>query len=167
MATGYTTDANALKAAIQTHLYDADLGGYPLSLDTPTNAATIATDATANALKLGLVPDADVDNVLATLDQAETSHGVELTQTAGGVSRADGYGHEIEPLTNYWVTQGRNAAGDADGGLDVARSYWGQQVDPNGPYYTGTTWDTLTATASSSAPPTAWPTVGVPESARS
>jgi hypothetical protein len=140
-AAEYVADAAALKAAMQTHLWNDDLGAYPLSSDTAANRATVATDANANALRLGLVPDGRTPALLALLDGAATPHGVEMTQTAGGTSKADPYGHEIEPLTNFWTTDGRLAAGDEVGGLDVARSFWGQQVDPDGPYYTGTTWE--------------------------
>ncbi|WP_134768545.1 alpha-L-rhamnosidase C-terminal domain-containing protein [Nocardioides sp. 1609] len=142
-AAAYADDATALKQAMLDHLWNDELGAFPLSLDIPTNAATIATDANANALRLGVVPDGRSAALLKTLEGAETPYGIEMTQIAGGSSRADGNGHEVEPLTNYWTVQGRLAAGAEKDGLDLARTYWGQQVDPTGPYYTGTTWEFL------------------------
>jgi hypothetical protein len=144
MAAKYTQDAAALKSAMQAHLWSDDLGAYPLGTNSATDLTTIPLDANANALRLGLVPAGKEAALLKILEGGHTPYGSKMTQsTVGAASRADGYGHEIEALGNFWEVQARLASGDATGGLNLARTYWGQQVDTSSPYYTGTTWEFL------------------------
>ncbi|TCI96352.1 Ig-like domain repeat protein [Aeromicrobium sp. IC_218] len=140
----YQADADALKAAIQKHLWSEELNAYVLGLDNEEDRTTIPLDANANALREGLVPAGKTPALLKRLEGGWTPYGSLLTHDLqGSPSRQDPTGQVLEPLPNYWEVLGRYNVGDDENALKVARAWWGQQVDEDHPYYTGATWEFL------------------------
>ncbi|MDL4817285.1 alpha-L-rhamnosidase-related protein [Actinomadura opuntiae] len=125
--------AEAVKTAINTRLWNPDLGAYGQSSDNP---GRLVEDANAAALQYGIVPEDRRASVLAALKKLWTPYGTIL-----GPGLADPTGHTIEPYGNGMETAGRFAAGDTAGAFDLMRRTWGQMVDERDPLYTGGLWE--------------------------
>ncbi|MET8592844.1 alpha-L-rhamnosidase C-terminal domain-containing protein [Streptomyces sp. NPDC005078] len=137
LATQYNGQADALKSAINAHLWSPTLGAYMQSSAKP---AVMVEDANALALQYGIVPADKVASVQAALKTLWTAHGAQI-----GTGLVDPYGHTIEPYGNGLETAGRFASGDTAGALDLMNRTWGQMIDPQNPLYTGAFWEFLTA----------------------
>jgi hypothetical protein len=133
----YNGQADALKTAVNAHLWSPTLGAYMQSATEPT---VMVEDANALSLQYGIVPADKVASVQAALKTLWTSHGAQL-----GTGLVDPYGHTIEPYGNGMETAGRFASGDTAGALDLMNRTWGQMIDPTNPLYTGAFWEFLTA----------------------
>jgi hypothetical protein len=127
------TKADAIKAAINTRLWNPQLGAYGQSSDHPD---VLVEDANALALQNDIVPVERRASVLAALKTLWTPYGAII-----GPGLADPTGHTIEPFGNGMETAGRFAVGDTGGALALMRRMWGQMVDRNDPLYTGGLWE--------------------------
>ena len=140
MADQYTADAAALKDAINSTLFNTSAGLYVRSnIDT----ARFPLDANMNAVRLGVAPADQVQNILDYFKAAWVEHGSQITQPAP--SMTDPFGHTIEPLNNTWEMFARLQSNDAAGALELMRRLWGLQVDPNSGYFTNTLWEFVLA----------------------
>ena len=137
LATAYDGQADALKSAVNAHLWSPALGAYMQSSAKP---AVMVEDANALALQYDIVPADKVASVRAALKTLWTPHGAQL-----GTGLVDPYGHTIEPYGNGLETAGRFVSGDTAGALDLMNRTWGQMTDPKNPLYTGAFWEFLTA----------------------
>jgi hypothetical protein len=136
MVDQYTADAAALKEAINSTLFDTSAGLYVRSnLDT----ARFPLDANMNAVRFGVAPADQVQNILDYFKAAWVEHGSEITQPSP--SMTDPFGHTIEPLNNTWEMFARLQSNDAAGALELMRRLWGLQIDPNSGYFTNTFWE--------------------------
>jgi hypothetical protein len=126
-------EADAIKAAINARLWNAQLGAYGQSSDHPD---VLVEDANALALQYDIAPAARRASVLAALKTLWTPYGAII-----GPGLADPTGHTIEPFGNGMETAGRFAAGDTGGALALMRLMWGQMVDRRDPLYTGGLWE--------------------------
>jgi len=136
----YTGKAAALKEAINTRLFSADVGLY---VHTNTRTTVYPLDANMNAVRLGVAPADKVAGILTYFRDRWQPHGSQISQPAP--SMADPFGHTIEPLNNTWEMMARFHSGDAAGALELMRRLWGVQVDPDSGYYTGTLWEFVNA----------------------
>jgi hypothetical protein len=134
--TTYTNQANALKNAINSRLFNTSVGVYVRS---NTDTARYPLDANMNAVRLGVAPPERVAGILSYFRNRWTAHGSQITQPSP--SMTDPYGHTIEPLNNTWELMARMEADDDDNALELMRRLWGLQVDPNSGFYTGTFWE--------------------------
>jgi hypothetical protein len=134
--TDYTNRAASLKAAINARLFNASAGLYQ---HTNTRTTVFPLDANMNAIRLGVAPANQVQNILGFFRARWQAHGSQISQPSP--SMADPGGHTIEPLNNTWELMARMSADDTTGALDLMRRLWGVQVDPNSGFYTGTFWE--------------------------
>jgi hypothetical protein len=134
--TEYTDKAAALKAAINTRLFNSAAGLYQ---HTDTRPNVFPLDANMNAIRLGVVSEDKIQPILTYFKDRWQPHGSEITQPAP--SMTDPFGHTIEPLNNTWEMMARIRSGDAAGAIELLRRLWGLQVDPNSGFYTGTFWE--------------------------
>nr|MDT0661938.1 alpha-L-rhamnosidase C-terminal domain-containing protein [Micromonospora sp. DSM 115978] len=132
----YTNRANALRNAINARLWNAVAGLYKHTYARPN---VFPLDANMNAIRLGVAPPDRVPGILTYFRNRWQAHGSQISQPAP--SMADPYGHTIEPLNNTWEVMARFDSGDTTGAIDLMRRHWGNQVDPNSGYYTGTFWE--------------------------
>jgi hypothetical protein len=132
-AAGYDATADAVKAAVNAHLWSPGLGAYGQSTDHPD---VLVEDANALALQYDIVPADRRASVLRALTKLWTPYGAIL-----GPGLQDPTGHTIEPFGNGMETAGRFAVGDVDGALALMRRTWGPMVDPGNPLYTGGLWE--------------------------
>ncbi len=140
-AARYAEAAERLKANINDHLWSDSLGAYIHSDVMPT---VIPADANSDAIRLGVAPRGKVQGILDVLRRTWTGHGNVLSQSVpAGPSLADGYGHEIEPLTNTWESEARYVAGDTESALELTRDLIGPMVDESSDFYTGALWEFL------------------------
>ena len=132
----YTSKAAALKAAINSRLWNASAGLYQ---QTDTVANIFPLDANMNAIRLGLAPADKVNSILSYFRSGWQPHGDTISQPQP--SLCDPSCHTIEPLNNTWELAARFQTGDTANALDLMRRLWGVQVDPNSGFYTGTFWE--------------------------
>ena len=132
-ATGYDATAEAIKTAVNAHLWNPALGAYGQSSDHPD---VLVEDANALALQYGFVPAERQASVLRALTTLWTPYGAIM-----GPGLQDPTGHTIEPFGNGMETAGRFAVNDVDGALALMRRTWGPMVDPRNPLYTGGLWE--------------------------
>jgi hypothetical protein len=132
-ADGYDAKADAIRTAVNTRLWNPQLGAYGQSSDHPE---VLVEDANALALQYGFASDERRASVLAALKTLWTPHGAIM-----GPGLADPTQHTIEPFGNGMETAGRFAVGDPSGAFDLMRRTWGQMVDPGDPLYTGGLWE--------------------------
>jgi hypothetical protein len=132
-ATGYDAKAGAIKAAVNSRLWNPTLGAYGQSTDHPD---VLVEDANALALQYDFVPVDRQASVLHALRTLWTPYGAIL-----GPGLQDPTGHTIEPFGNGMETAGRFAVDDVGGALALMRRTWGPMVDPANPLYTGGLWE--------------------------
>jgi hypothetical protein len=132
-ATGYDATADAIKAAVNSRLWNPALGAYGQSTDHPD---VLVEDANALALQYDFVPVDRQASVRRALRTLWTPYGAIM-----GPGLQDPTGHTIEPFGNGMETAGRFAVDDVDGALALMRRTWGPMVDPANPLYTGGLWE--------------------------
>ncbi|MFL6140590.1 MAG: alpha-L-rhamnosidase C-terminal domain-containing protein [Labedaea sp.] len=130
--------AEAIKAAINSRLWNPVLGAYGQSSD---HLDVLVEDANGLALQYGIAPADRRASVLAALRTLWTPYGAII-----GPGLQDPTGHVIEPFGNGMETAGRFVAGDVAGAFDLMRRTWGPMVDPDDPLYTGGLWEFKNAT---------------------
>ena len=131
----YVAQAGALKRAINAHLFDSATGAYEVSNQEP---GTIAEDANAEAILYGIAPGDRAPSILRVLQSTLwTARGAEPFSSNAHYSAI------ISPYVNGLEVDARFAAGDTTGAMQLLQDMWGQMLDPEGPYYTGTFWEKL------------------------
>ena len=136
-AAAYTSDAAALKTAINDNLYDSSTGLYYLS---NTDTTTVAQDANSLAVLYGVAPAADDATLLAALK-------TDLWTTPYGPEPFTGstYSSVISPyVTGYEVDASLSASDTADA-ESLLETVWGDMINPSNPDYTGTMWENISA----------------------
>jgi hypothetical protein len=132
--------ATALKAAINSQLFNTSLGVYQLSSSNngTVPATAVPQDANAEAIDFGVAPATKVPGILAYLkDNLWGTYGPQP------YSASAGYSTIISPFVTGYELDARFASGDTAGALELTNLMWAQMVNQNGPFYTGTLWEKL------------------------
>ena len=134
LAAQYTSQAAALRTAINANLFNPSTGVYDIST---TIRGTVAQDANADAVLFGVAPASAVPGILAKLKTT-------LWGAHGPVPFSAGTGYEtlVSPFVSGYELRARLAAGDTTGAMQLLSDVWGQMVTP-GPDYTGALWENL------------------------
>ncbi len=138
LAATYTSNAAALKTAINAHLYNSSLGVYGLSNSQMT---AVAQDANALAVLWGIAPAADDAAILATLksDLWTTSYGPVPFSSGSGFSSV------ISPFVGGFELDARYAANDSADAEALMSTEWGHMI-ASGSDQTGTMWENVSNT---------------------
>src|SRR5450756_1115085 len=133
-AATYTSDATALKSAINTHLFNSATGLYYLS---NTDTATVAQDANSLAVLYGVAPASDDASILAALK-------TDLWTTPYGPKPFTGstYSTVISPYASGYEVDARLAAGDTADAESLLTTEWGDMINA-GSDQTGTMWENI------------------------
>ncbi|HTJ66163.1 MAG TPA: alpha-L-rhamnosidase C-terminal domain-containing protein [Actinospica sp.] len=133
-AATYTSDAAALKTAINAHLYNSGTGLYDLSNQ---DTGTIAQDANALAVLYGVAPASDDAAILAALktDLWTTSYG---PKPFSGSSYAD----TVSPYISGYELDARLATNDTADAESLLSTVWGHMISA-GQDTTGTMWENV------------------------
>jgi alpha-L-rhamnosidase len=133
-AATYTSDAAALKTAINAHLYNSGTGLYYLSDD---DTATVAQDANSLAVLYGVAPAADDATILAALK-------TDLWTTPYGPEPFSGstYSSVISPYASGYEVDARLAANDTADAESLLTTEWGDMINA-GSDQTGTMWENI------------------------
>jgi alpha-L-rhamnosidase len=135
LATQYSNQAAALRAAINANLFNTSTGVHD---ESTSIRGTVAQDANANALLYGVAPTSVVPGILAKLQST-------LWGAYGPVpisSNTTGYETLVSPFVSGFELRARLAAGDTGDALQLLNDVWGQMVTP-GPDYTGGLWENV------------------------
>jgi alpha-L-rhamnosidase len=133
-AATYTSDAAALKTAINAHLFNSGTGLYYLS---NTDTTTVAQDANSLAVLYGVAPASDDATILAALK-------TDLWTTPYGPEPFTGstYSNVISPYASGYEVDARLAAGDTADAESLLTTEWGDMVNA-GSDQTGTMWENI------------------------
>ena len=136
-AATYTSDAAALKTAINDNLYDSSTGLYYLS---NTDTATVAQDANSLAVLYGVAPAPDDATLLAALK-------TDLWTTPYGPEPFTGstYSSVISPYVTGYEVDARLSANDTADAESLLETVWGDMINPGNPDDTGTMWENISA----------------------
>jgi alpha-L-rhamnosidase len=136
-AATYTSDAAALKTAINDNLYDSSTGLYYLS---NTNTTTVAQDANSLAVLYGVAPASDDATLLAALK-------TDLWTTPYGPEPFTGstYSSVISPYATGYEVDASLSASDTADAESLLETVWGDMINPSNPDYTGTMWENISA----------------------
>ena len=136
-AATYTSDAAALKTAINDNLYDSSTGLYYLS---NTSTTTVAQDANSLAVLYGVAPASDDATILAALktDLWTTSYGPE--PFTGST-----YSSVISPYVTGYEVDASLSANDTADAESLLETVWGDMINTSNPDYTGTMWENISA----------------------
>jgi alpha-L-rhamnosidase len=139
-AAGWTAQAATMKNAINSQLFNTNLGVYQLSSSgNGTHPATaVPQDGNAESVVFGVAPPDKVAGILTYLKN-------NLWGTYGPqpYSSDAGYSTIISPFVTGYELDARFASGDTANALALTNTMWAQMVNPNGPFYTGTLWEKL------------------------
>jgi alpha-L-rhamnosidase len=138
-AATYSSDAAALKTAINGHLYDSSTGLYYLS---NTDTTTVAQDANSLAVLYGVAPAADDATLLAALK-------TDLWTTPYGPEPFTGstYSSVISPYVTGYEVDASLAANDTADAESLLETVWGDMINPGNPDDTGTMWENISASS--------------------
>jgi alpha-L-rhamnosidase len=136
-AATYTSDAAALKTAINDNLYDSSTGLYYLS---NTDTTTVAQDANSLAVLYDVAPAADDATLLAALK-------TDLWTTPYGPEPFTGstYSSVISPYVTGYEVDASLSANDTADAESLLKTVWGDMINPSNPDYTGTMWENISA----------------------
>jgi len=136
-AATYTSDAAALKTAINDNLYDSATGLYHLS---NTDTSTVAQDANSLAVLYGVAPASDDATLLAALK-------TDLWTTPYGPEPFTGstYSSVISPYVSGYEVDASLAAGDTADAESLLETVWGDMINTSNPDDTGTMWENISA----------------------
>ena len=136
-AATYTSDAAALKTAINANLYDSATGLYYLS---NTDTSTVAQDANSLAVLYGVAPASDDATLLAALK-------TDLWTTPYGPEPFTGstYSSVISPYVTGYEVDASLAANDTADAESLLETVWGGMINPSNPDDTGTMWENISA----------------------
>jgi alpha-L-rhamnosidase len=136
-AATYTSDAGALKTAINGNLYDSSTGLYYLS---NTDTTTVAQDANSLAVLYGVAPAAADAKLLAALK-------TDLWTTPYGPKPFTGstYSNVISPYVTGYEVDASLSANDTADAESLLETVWGDMINPSNPDDTGTMWENISA----------------------
>ena len=136
-AATYTSDAAALKTAINDNLYDSSTGLYYLS---NTDTTTVAQDANSLAVLYGVAPASDDATLLAALK-------TDLWTTPYGPKPFTGstYSSVISPYVTGYEVDASLSANDTADAESLLETVWGDMINPSNPDDTGTMWENISA----------------------
>ena len=136
-AATYTSDAAALKTAVNDNLYDSSTGLYYLS---NTDTTTVAQDANSLAVLYGVAPAADDATLLAALK-------TDLWTTPYGPEPFTGstYSSVISPYVTGYEVDASLSANDTADAESLLKTVWGDMINPSNPDDTGTMWENISA----------------------
>jgi alpha-L-rhamnosidase len=135
LAAGYRSTAQALKSAINAHLFDDKAGYYDVSVG---QAGPVAQDANVYALLLGLAPPGQAAGIVNALEKdLSTPYGaLDVSSPAPA-----GYGQLIGPFMGSYELWALLADGDTSDALSLMNAEWGPMTTQG----TGDTfWEWLT-----------------------
>jgi alpha-L-rhamnosidase len=132
----WTQQAATLKDAINAHLYNTSAGFYGMSASAMD---VIAQDASSLAVLTGVAPAGNAATVLASVSQG-------LASTVGRLAFSPNSGRAVvvSPYSSDAEVRARFETGDTKGALSLIATLWGNMI-ADGDYYTGTTWEALSA----------------------
>lgn len=131
---------DALRAAINAHLWSNELGAFCVS---ETLTDSFAQDSNALAILAGVTDSNHTSSqILSTLSKLSTSVGP-LAFSNGTI--AAGFQKYISPYASAYHLRAALSVGDATVANDLLHSLWWPMADPNGANYTGCFWETLDA----------------------
>jgi hypothetical protein len=139
-AATWSSQAAALKSAINATLFDAARGVYKLAdRDNGTHpGSAVPQDGNAEAITFGIAPQSAHTGILDYLrTHLWGEHGPQP------YSPDADYSTVISPFVTGMEVDARFAAGDADGAIALIHGLWDQMTDASGPYYTGALWEKL------------------------
>jgi alpha-L-rhamnosidase len=136
-AATYTSDAAALKTAINGNLYDSSTGLYYLS---NTDKTTVPQDANSLAVLYGVAPASDDATLLAALK-------TDLWTTPYGPEPFTGstYSSVISPYASGYEVDASLSANDTADAESLLETVWGDMINPSNPDDTGTMWENISA----------------------
>jgi len=134
-AAAYTTEAAALKTAINAHLFDGSTGLYYTSNTLTTG---VAQDANSLAVLYGVAPASDDASILASLktDMWISQYGPEPFTANTGESSV------ISPYISGYNLDALLATKDTADAESLLTTLWGHMIAP-GPDDTGTMWENV------------------------
>ncbi|KAF9634945.1 hypothetical protein BFW01_g5840 [Lasiodiplodia theobromae] len=144
----YSTRLTALRAAMNEHLWSANLSAYALSTTTEGSGRTaFAQDANALALLAGVPASANQSAALL----ASMRRALFLPASAGGgvlafspAASALGFARLSSPYASGYHLRAAFASGDADSAGALLDTVFAPMADPRNANYTGCFWETLT-----------------------
>jgi alpha-L-rhamnosidase len=134
-AATYTSEAAALKTAINANLFDSSTGLYYIS---NTQTTGVAQDANSLAVLYGVAPAADDASILASVktDLWTSQYGPEpFTSNAG-------YSSVISPYISGYNLDALLSTGDTADAESLLTTLWGHMIAA-GPDDTGTMWENV------------------------
>ena len=136
-AATYTSDAAALKTAINANLFESSTGLYYIS---NTQTGGVAQDANSLAVLYGVAPASDDATLLAALK-------TDLWTTPYGPEPFTGstYSSVISPYVSGYEVDARLAASDTADAESLLETVWGDMINPSNPDDTGTMWENISA----------------------
>ncbi|MGD0706381.1 MAG: alpha-L-rhamnosidase C-terminal domain-containing protein [Trebonia sp.] len=136
-AASYSSEAAALKTAINNNLYDSSTGLYYLS---NTDTGTVAQDANSLAVLYGVAPAADDAKLLAALK-------TDLWTTPYGPEPFSGstYSSVISPYATGYEVDASLSANDTADAESLLETEWGDMINSGNPDDTGTMWENISA----------------------
>ncbi len=139
-AATWTSQAAALKTAINATLFDTARGVYKLAdRDNGTHLGTsVPQDANSEAITFGLAPSGTQAGILSYLKSHLWGQFGPQPYSPDAV-----YSTVISPFVSGMEVDAHFASGDATGALALIHNLWDQMTVPSGPYYTGTLWEKL------------------------
>ncbi|MGC5224458.1 alpha-L-rhamnosidase C-terminal domain-containing protein [Micromonospora sp. DT81.3] len=134
-AASLENEAETLKAAINEHLWNPELGLYDLS---DTRRGQFAQDANSMAVLWGVAPEDQHEIILQRIqDELWVPAGVQHFS-----DNAEGFQLDVlVPFGTGFDTAARFNERDSADALELLRRHWGPQVDPSTPDYTGSFWE--------------------------
>jgi hypothetical protein len=132
-AAAYDQTADHVRDEVNANLFNPATGTYYLS---ESDHTTLAQDANALAVVLGIAPADKVPGILSALRTLWGPHG---SEPFSGTT----YSNLISPYITAYEVEADYLAGDTADAERLLHSTWDQMIDPGNPFFTGTTWENI------------------------
>src|SRR5581483_2380191 len=132
-AAGYDQTADNVRDAINANLLNPATGTYYLS---ESDHTTVAQDANALAVILGIAPAGKVPGILTALKTLWGPHGSE--PFSGST-----YSNLISPYITAYEVEADYLAGDTADAERLIHLTWDQMIDRDNPFFTGAMWENI------------------------
>jgi hypothetical protein len=132
-AAAYNRTADRVRDEINANLLDPATGTYYLS---ESDHSTLAQDANALAVVLGIAPAGKVPGILRALKTLWGPHG---SEPFSGTT----YSNLISPYITAYEVEADYLAGDTADAEQLLHLTWDQMIDPRNPFFTGTMWENI------------------------
>ncbi|KAB2569035.1 hypothetical protein DBV05_g12284, partial [Lasiodiplodia theobromae] len=140
----YATRLAALRAAMNTHLWSANLSAYTLST-TAAGRTAFAQDANALALLAGVPASANQSSaLLASMRAALFLPSNDGVLAFSPPASALGFARLSSPYASGYHLRAAFASGDTDSAVHLLDAVFAPMADPRNANYTGCFWETLT-----------------------